>query len=378
LGSVPSLVSGRYPVSAYHKTSTTIPGDTLPVPAASIGEGVPTIAGILKRHGYVTGAFITSALVNRRIWGVWEHFDHWESSVECSDGDCAEQINTQILEWLAGRPQEPWLCYVHYNDVHHPYGAPEKYSARFSAAYGELPIPKLRPMRARARKGDLRREELEHIVGMYDAEIAYLDDQICGLLRALDALGLGSNLLVVVTSDHGDEFYEHGGFGHTWTLYEELIRVPIIIWWPGHVPGVGVLDARVENVDVLPTILDLIEAEAPAGLEGSSLVPFFGGEGHSRTAFSRMWERPRVAVTRGRWKLWQDPSESLRLYDLETDPMEQHNLAAELPDTLRALKAALGEWDRSLAWLPEPAERPTGPALDSTAVARLRTLGYIQ
>jgi arylsulfatase A-like enzyme len=378
LGSVPSVMTGRYPLSTFYRTSTAIPDEPVPVPAASLGDGLPTVARMLQKSGYTTAAFITSALVNRRIWGVWEQFDHWDRSVECCTGDCAERINDQVIRWLAESGDEPWLCYVHYNDVHHPYDAPQEYASRFSRSYGKLPVPTLDGMRGRARKGDLTREELEHIVGMYDAEIAYLDSQIRRLLREISALGSDRGLLVVVASDHGDEFYEHGDFGHTRTLYEELTRVPLILSWSDRIPSGILVDARVRNVDIIPTITDLVGAETPQGVQGLSLLPYLGRERRGRAAFSRMWDPRRTSVKHGRWKLWRNPGEGLRLYDLASDPAEQRNLADVMPDTVRSLRTMLDEWEGSLPALPAPAERPVGPVLDSTAVSKLRALGYIE
>jgi arylsulfatase A-like enzyme len=224
--SVPSVLTGMYPTSAMHWTPIRAPGSTERLRAAQLTEGAASIAAILRPHGYVSAAVSASVVMNRFVLGLWEQFDFFDGSIQCTQGHCARSLNELALAWLSRRRQgDQWLCYVHYMDVHSPYGAPKEYAARFSNAYDRLPVPRFH--------GDWEGfwdnagpQELEHIVGMYDAEIAYVDAQIRELLCELRRLGVAENLLVIVAADHGDEFLDHGAFGHGHTLYQEQIECP--------------------------------------------------------------------------------------------------------------------------------------------------------
>jgi arylsulfatase A-like enzyme len=344
------------------------------VSAVWLGEGIATVPALLRDSGYVTGAFSASLPVNHRIIGLRDQFDHFDASLSCAQGECASELNELVLAWLRQPHAQPWFCYVHYTDVHHPYDAPPEYAARFSKTYRTLPVPDHWWMQ-RPRASGPTPEELEHIVAMYDAEIAYLDDQICRLLAELRSNGGERNLAIVVASDHGDEFYEHGGFSHGQSLYEELTRCPLIMVWPGRIrPGVAT-DEWIQNVDIVPTILELLEIPLPEDIDGESLRPYFEGRPRRRAAFS---EQQGASVRSGRWKLWEDRFGALRLYDLQSDPGESANVAVAELDTLRALSATLERWKGGLEPPPVAAERPDAPTLDPVTEERMRALGYLE
>jgi arylsulfatase A-like enzyme len=373
--SVASLLTGRYPTSAAREIMTTVPGVSGPVPGVQLGAEVRSIASFLRERGYTSAAFSANPLVNHRIVGLRSEFDHFDADLQCSGGDCAAALGESALKWLVGGTAQPWFCYVHYMDVHHPYNAPGQYARRFSPGASTLPPPTSTWMRQLALAGGPGRAELEHVVGMYDAEVAYVDDQIRTLLARLRASGLAENLLIVVASDHGDEFFEHGWYGHSHTLYEELTRCPLIFSWAGRIPAGVLVASWVQNIDIVPTLLEVLGLERPAGLDGRSLVPHFDGDPPTRPAFS---ETKGVAVRRGAWKLWHEPSGLLRLFDLVSDPTEQVNMAEAEPDTVKVLSAILTAWKRRLACPAVRARAAEVSSMDSATVDMLRTLGYIE
>jgi arylsulfatase len=372
--SVPSLLTGRYPTSAFHLTEVAVPEASRRLSASLLGEEVLSIPALLRPLGYLSAMISASTLLKYRVLGLVEQFDYHDTNIECMRDDCAERINELVLRWLTRTKEEPWFCYVHYMDAHDPYSAPPEYSARFSASSGVLPDPEY-PWMHRARDGPPDPEELAHIIGMYDAEIAYVDAQICRLLRVMRGLQLTNDLLVIVASDHGEEFYEHGSFTHGHSLYEEQTRCPLILAWPGHVPAGVRVECYVENVDIVPTLLDLLHVKAREELTGHSLVPYLEGRCSPRQAFS---EKRGFSARRGRWKLWQDDSGTARLFDLVVDPLEQSNVAEAQPDTLKTLQSILDRWKSSLTPPRVRTDLPPSPMLDSAAVAKLRTLGYLQ
>ena len=374
--SVPSLLTGRYPSGAFRWTTMKMPDDTKPAKAVVLGDGIASIPSLLRPYGYMAAAFVANPIVAKNLLGLAEAFDHFDGSLDhCWSKICAEQLNRLVLAWLGTGANEPWFCFVHYMDVHDPYDPPLKYASRFIPTNADFPVISRPWIKMRQRQGGLTRTELAHVVGMYDAEIAYLDEQICTLLNELKELGLSDNLLVVIASDHGDEFMDHGAMGHGHTLYDELIRCPAVFSWNGHIPRGVVVDEYVENIDIAASILDLLKVDVPPGLHGSSLVPLFTRTAPPRPAFSEM---KGVAIRRGTWKLWLRPGGIKSLFDLSADPFERKNLARQDPQVLSELEAELRDWQENLVKPPFPSPLPQEAALDSVTVEMLRSLGYIE
>jgi arylsulfatase A-like enzyme len=139
-----------------------------------------------------------------------------------------DTLTTPAIEWMKAqsRNAKPFFLYIHYFDVHRPYSPPEDYQYRFDPPEGGKLVY------YNGIVSNVSATDLEYTIAMYDAEIAYTDDQIARLLDALDKLGVRKNTVIVITADHGDEFMDHGGMGHGTTVYGELIRVPLIIAYP--------------------------------------------------------------------------------------------------------------------------------------------------
>ncbi len=177
LASVPSLLTGLYPTSAQLETALLLPGARDSVSAAQLGADVATIASLLRAEGYVSAMINANAPVKHRLLGVRNDFDYVDEGMECVSGDCAEVTSRHAFKWIAARDDGPWLCYVHYMDVHHPYATPVDFASRFSDRYDALPAPRFETswMDFWLESGP---EVLEHVTGMYDAGIAYADAQI--------------------------------------------------------------------------------------------------------------------------------------------------------------------------------------------------------
>jgi arylsulfatase A-like enzyme len=237
----------------------------------------------------------------------------------------------------------------------------------------------------------LTAEEVEFLESVYDEEIRFTDAGIGRLLDALEELGLDDDTLVVVTADHGEEFFGRGWLGHTRTLYEEVIRVPLIIRVPGNNERGRAVAAPVSLVSLAPTILDYLGVDAPdAGFQGPSLRPLIDGSPGEDLPPVRSEVRFIVlssenvlaekvaykhAVIDGRHKLIKDFREqSYELYDLERDPGERENLAASRPELLREMLVVLNRTQNIETARPAGAENAT---LDPDEAAMLRDLGYI-
>ena len=275
----------------------------------------------------------------------------------------ADRVTDTALRWLRGQGRRPVFLLVHYFDPHWPYAPPETYRALFPDGYrGPLDtsydsiskfLDPLTPI-----PDDYR----DHLIDRYDGEIRFVDDQIGRLLDGLAASGRASRAWVVVTADHGEEFKDHGSMGHGRRVYEETIRVPLMIGraaatgaaavdapGPGGVVAGSRVSVPVSGIDLFPTITALAGAPAPAGLQGVSLAPALaGGSGATPSP-----DRPLVcetirlnahlkAVRRGRLKLIQSMDENRsELYDLIADPRERRDLSEARPDDRRSLVRTL-------------------------------------
>ena len=235
------------------------------------------------------------------------------------------------LERLRARP---FFLFVHLMDAHNPYIPPEPYDTMFSShGANMMPAPefwqRVWPV-YRALPSDrerLAQPDLDHIVDLYDGAIRYADHEVGRLLEALARLGLERNTLVVVTSEHGEEFLEHGNISHrSPLLYDELIHVPLIVRLPGAAGGRHE-EALVRHVDLLPTILALFHLPEDAAEQGTSLMPLLTGAGawHPVPAFSQSYRC--ISVRTDDRKLMLDLVDDRGFcFDLRTDPGELHNL----------------------------------------------------
>jgi N-acetylgalactosamine-6-sulfatase len=198
-----------------------------------------------------------------------------------------------------------------------------------------------------------------------------------------------ANTLVIVMSDHGEEFEDHGRTGHGHTLYGELIDVPLLIHYPARWPGGRTIAARVSTLDILPTVAALVGVPPVAQHVGKSLVPLLDGSDGpdgARALYSHLYRRRRGiagkrgpllmrSVIRGDWKLITSSFGSMQLFNLADDPAERHNLLEEHPDIAASLKSALTDLERSAQRYPGSR---TEVVLSKEDDEKLRALGYVE
>jgi arylsulfatase A-like enzyme len=232
---------------------------------------------------------------------------------------------------------------------------------------------------------------------IYDSSIYWTDRNVQFVMEAIRDLQLADKTMVVIVSDHGEAFFEHGLEGHARNLYREVLDVPFIIAPPFEIEGGIVVDQEVANVDVWPTILDLLGLPAQPGAEGQSLVPLIfqaTGRGEAvgsdtgdtdRAIFSqldRSWgrvgaeSRPRLSMVKGKYRmnLWVNRPEGILLFDRSEDPGEKVNVAADRPEVVAELRADLDEF---LARPKTQWESAPEVELDELRMNQLRALGYV-
>jgi len=288
-----------------------------------------------------------------------------------------------VLEWLDHRPAEqPFCLYVHTIDPHVPYLPPDDLLHTYDADPYDGPVNfnRDRELLEKVKVGrvTLNDRDRRHLEALYDAEITYHDVHMAAILDGLERRGVADDTLVIVTADHGEEFYDHGSVGHGHTLYEELLHVPLVMRWPGLEGGPRRIDTPAGLVDVLPTIYDVLGQPRPEGLPGQSLVPLLRGDlPHAPPVdVSGFLEGWRAALS-GHHKLIQRAASNLALYDLEADPGEQHDLAADRPLTVRWLRGMLGLMLHGEDARARDAAAPEHTRIDAETEAQLRALGYV-
>jgi arylsulfatase A-like enzyme len=268
-----------------------------------------------------------------------------------------KNVNARALKWIKKNRERPFLLYLHYLDVHGPYVHPRAFSETVSR--------------------DIRETEINY----YDGAIRYTDEQI-GLfierLRRLDAL---ENSIVVITSDHGHEFYEHGRLGHGLSLYEEQLHIPLIFLNTRAFPFQGAFSQTVGLIDVLPTLVDHLDLKRQNNaVDGQSLMPLIARGETPEIPDYRYSETERYNLHRSvryqnRWKyIISESIEPQQLFDLEHDPLERKNLVEEHPELANELKQKL---DRKFAELQSRAAATTVVTADEKTVGLLKSLGYL-
>jgi arylsulfatase len=310
-------------------------------------ETFPTLGTVLKEHGYETGAIINASVLKPEF-GVGRGFDYYYTTPR--KGRLADGTTRDALAWIDSVPGEPFFLFAHYYDPHEPYSPPEPYDSFFEEDYSG-PIgrtfvlhdlfPDVKGTDFDAMRS-LSGKDWDHIRTLYDREIRFTDDAIGDLLEGLDERGLLGRTLVVFLSDHGEEFFEHGGFGHGHALYGEVIRVPLILRLPGVLPGGLRVRSQVRLVDVMPTVLEILGVENAARMEGVSLLPLLEPGGGGLHEGPRLFG-PERAFTEGMLRgpeqksltayplkmIYNVESGEESLFDLERDPAERRNMIGE-------------------------------------------------
>jgi arylsulfatase A-like enzyme len=330
---------------------------------------------LLRDAGYRTFGITANTHLYGRF-GFAQGFDRYE----CIGFLTADDVLAVLERWrddIVGGG--PWFVWLHLLDPHARYTPRppwiDEYFPDYQLAW--WPIRRvLVPEEYKNHGVTAGSRSLELVTALYDAEIRYTDDAI---RRASELLGVDEGDMVVVTADHGEEFLEHGRFGHGATLHEEVLRVPLLLKLPGKAHAGRTVSAPVGGIDVLPTVLDALGISAPVALQGRSALPYLEadpGEPHPVTAsLNRFPILGQDAVIEGRWKfIRRRRSEQQQLFDLEADPHEQTNRIDDEPEVAARLAAVL---TRSLLAASERRVEPGSAELSSDELEQLEALGYV-
>lgn len=370
--SMATLITGRY--ADRHRVRTAVEEIEDRKVAQRLRPQLYTLAERLGEGGYTTAAFVNQVHLQPKF-GFDQGFDqyHW------STGKSAHEVNAALLAWLEGPAgaslEKPLFIYLHYLDPHWPY------SERVDELRGEIGSIGVHPRPPHHGnrvddwlEGGLAPGSIEGLRARYDHGVAYTDRAVGFALQILERNGLLEDAVVVVTSDHGEGFLEHGELQHGYAPFDEVARVPLVVWRSEPFP-VSEVEQLVGLVDLMPTLLDLAGLEpVEEGDQGRSLMPLLVGE--------TLPERPVYLETMGirglrtaTSKLLVHPDGETEYFDLELDPGEARPLpceeaCVELADQL----ALLREWMAPAA--AEETEKDT-VTLDEDDLERLRALGYL-
>jgi len=338
--------------------------------APSIPAEVELLQEILGREGWTTAA-VTGGGWMSASYGFSRGFDHFSDEGRTADQGAGIFIET-VAEALASGG--PVFAFFHTYQVHSPYLPPAGYRALFGEYKGSIePTSEaLRPYTTNA-GNHLERDDFDFLVSQYDGEIRFLDDSLRELFNRLEAIGFLDNAVVLITADHGEEFGDHGGLLHRGSLYEELVRVPFIIWGRG-VPA-GVVDPTlVSTVDIAPTLLAAAGKVPPPIMDGRDVLERRDLPWADQRIFAQ-YRDAIYSVRSPRFKLIEVAGGQRMLFDLERDPRERRNLAAEEPDLTASLAAELDAWRRARPSLTDSASSHT--ELDPATEEQLKALGYL-
>jgi arylsulfatase A-like enzyme len=382
LPAVGSLLTGTWPMihGGLGKKTTLTP----------IRDEVPTAAEVLKEAGYRTvavanAAFVSPLLHLDRGFDVFDHRYAYNQEVRRAD----ESIDAALRQ-IGNGDSAPVFSLIHLFDPHLDYDPPAAWRSRFTGGRTEPAPPLGRQMCLGAAEagtdGRPTPGSLEYIRGVYLGEVGFVDAQVGRLVDGLKAAGLWDDTLLVITSDHGEELWDHGGFEHGHTLYDELIHIPLIVKLPKKAaPDPRVVDAQVRILDVMPTAFELAGIATPDSFVGRSLLPLVrGDESGDRVGFAEAtlygaeklsW---RTATHKVVYTAGGPGQESVELYDRIADPAEQVDIASSDPERTRRLMSELDAFVKELALQASTMSKLQPTLLSQAEIERLKSLGYIR
>lgn len=360
-----------------------------------------TLAEKLRENSYKTTAFTGGGFVSA-VYGFSKGFDsYYEGEGGVFHQDSAARIFSVVSQWIDRSENQDFFLFIHTYQPHSPYACPPPYKFMFlddDAKWGHVDlIQHLGGNECLYR--ELPDEEKRNIIGLYDGEIRYTDELlIAPLIDKLKAAGLYDRTLLVLTSDHGEEFYEHSGWGHGYSVYDEALKVPLLIKFPGSYFKGKRCDNIVSLVDIMPTILDWLDLDfSDIKIDGKSLIPILEErEKNDRKFIADVAENvlnyhnlEKITTNQERIKLILNKNSSawdmeffrfqppgippIEVYDLEIDRSEKNNSAEKYPDLIRQIIAWLDDFYSHAV-----KKNVKKMVMDEKLKEQLRALGYIR
>ncbi len=383
LPAVASLYTSKIP--GHHSAGKTIS----PFQFQPLKDEHTTLAQVLKQNGYRTGAVVNVDFLTE-AFGMSQGFEKVDFSGSMTDeltrnaSETADAASDMMNEF----GDDPFFMVVHFFDPHLTYDPPKKFRKRFAKPAdrnqdGFIFGTHEQMMELRRGITELPEDVRDRLKALYQAEIAYTDSQIGVIVKKLKSQGIINNTLIVITADHGEEFGDHGGFEHGHTLYDELLHVPLIFHLPDVIPFEKSIKQTVRQIDIAPTILDILEIQENPDFAGDSLLPFINASDANRpdrSVFSEgnFWGPNKYAWRSGNYKLIHEPDENRSMvFDIRNDRDEQTDISETHPEIVRPLMENLSLIVKNLNTRDQSRENQESAALTDDELNRLRELGYI-
>ena len=407
--SVSSIITSLYPTTHGIKDMP----DRLPA-------GVTTLAEVFRSAGYAT--FATSSVpFTGKLTNLHQGVEvlHEATSLPETDFSGSKTSRTyvdRLVEWIDGHKDVPFFAFLHIFDPHSPFEPYRPYENLWMTpeeiAQHRRDMKKAREFieedffkrQALANPEELERAGLDqerYVAAQkawYDASIRAMDVEIFRLVERLQELGLAESTLIAFGSDHGEEFLEHGRPFHGFNTYGEMLNVPLLLWWPGALPAGVTVDRTVQNIDLMPTLLELSRLEVPIRVQGQSLLPLLAGADpeslgwKSRPAFAERALAPVAfepnereveswAIVDDGWKLIKNGHRpegypEFELFDHRKDPLNLDNVAGDHPEIVERLAARLEAWHEE-ALASRVAVDAEEAEVSEDEMEKLRALGYV-
>ncbi len=344
----------------------------------TLPPGAKTMAESFSEGGYKTYAVSTNPYIQPRF-GFGQGFSKF-SYIGGTDPAkaSAEKVHEVALKWFSDNKQseKPFFLYLHYMDVHYPYQPPPEYYRKFTSG-----LTKHRPYYPNSPyygNEPMTEEKAKFSYMVYLAQLRYLDDRIEEFMASLKKNGFLENTLIVIAGDHGEEFFEHGGFGHNYTVYEEVIHVPLILVLPEKNQSKRRGDL-VGLIDVYPTLAEIAGLDVSnVPLQGRSLLDRPGNSGE-RVIYSETFRInvPRSVRTKRDKLIYNHTTQNYEYYRLDKDDKEKNNLYAKDKSRIEELSQKLHRLEsRNILFRP-PAKSPIRKGDEKTFNKTLKSLGYL-
>ena len=317
--------------------------------SSSLPQSALTLPEVLKENGFTTGSFIANGYVSDRF-GFDQGWDHYTNYIREERNTEAGNVFREALAWIEEHRSERFFAYIQTIDPHVPYDPPGEILQLYDDREYGGPISPRRTGHqledAKAGRVTFSERDRQRLEALHDGEITYHDREMARFVERLRELGLYDQILFVVTSDHGEEFAEHGSYGHGHSIFQELLHVPLMFRWEGVIEPRRV-GPTVSTLDIAPTVLEAVGVDIPEPFEGHSLLAT--ARGHARPgpsiAFRDKLDDRRVAVSAG-YKLVVRGNLTWAMFNLREDPGEQNQIdsGSRHPIALRYLRGLHGQF----------------------------------
>lgn len=377
-----------------------------------LNPSIPLLSDLLREENYFTGAFTGGGYVSEKF-GFSHGFDfYYEDANTIQRPDSAWELYKQTFNWIEKNKDKKFFLFLHTYQVHSPYSCPEPYNVMYADKNARWKSADMIELLTREGKFEkfkkFSMDEMQNLISLYDGGIRYMDEYfIKPLIETLKTLNLYNDTMIIFTSDHGEEFYEHGGWTHDHTLYNELIRVPLIIKFPGSkFKGMKIKEVS-RIIDIMPTVLESLGIHFSAkDFDGSSLIKSIDGGmkqenlslGFNYFYFTKPDKTLKVRLMNismcndshklilndeyPDWHhLFRDPAsfpfpvDKTELFDFTQDPLERNNLENKLIKVKNVLIESIRPYYQKAKKL--EIEFKPGALADENLREKLRALGYI-